>query len=362
MAHIVIVGAGIVGLSTARAAVRRGHEVTLIDRDEIPNPRGASFDQHRMIRAHYGAAAGYTKMVAEAFPVWDEVWRDLGVRHFADSGAVTISTGQGDYGDKTEATFRSLGVPYSALTGATLEERFPHLALPPGSRGIVAHPAGPLFAERIVSDLARFCAQAGVHVLPRTQAVAIEDGVVRTKAGDVLAGDVVVVCVGAWLPKLCPGRFDLPTWRQALCYVEPPARYRASWQTAPALVTVGDWSGYTLPPLAGTGLKFGHGGHRRRGAPDAGFDWDIAEGPQVIDAFRPILRDADDYKPLRMQVGYYVMNKEKRFLIERTGRCLFVTNCDGQMFKFGPLIGERIVRTITGDGSMTDLARWAAGE
>jgi sarcosine oxidase len=363
MSHIVIVGAGIVGLSVARGAVRRGHRVTLLDRHEIPNPHGASFDQHRMIRPHYGAAAGYTRMVAEAFPVWEEVWRDLGERHFADSGAIAISTAKGDYGDQTETVFRSLGVPFSVLTGSALEERFSHLVLPPGSRGIVAYPAGPLFAERIVGGLARYCADAGVRLLPYTAAAAIDDGAVRTRAGDVIAGDLVVVCVGAWLPALIPGRFDLPTWRQALCYVEPPARHRASWETAPAIVTVGDWSGYTLPPLAGTGLKFGHGGHRRRGAPDdGGFDWDIAEGAQVIDAFRPILRDADAYRPLRMQVGYYVMNAERRFVIEQTGRCLFVTNCDGQMFKFGPLIGEKVLANFAGEMSSTDLKRWAAGQ
>jgi hypothetical protein len=83
-----------------------------------------------------------------------------------------------------------------------------------------------------------------------------------------------------------PTEFDLPVWRQALCYVEPPARHRRSWETAPTLVAAGDLNGYTLPPLCGTGLKFGYGPHRRRGTPDDGFDWDIAEGFQILDAFR----------------------------------------------------------------------------
>ncbi len=362
MAEIVVVGAGIVGLSVARAAVRRGHTVTVLDRDAVPSPHAASFDQHRMIRPHYGTAVGYTRMVGEAFAVWEAVWRDLGARHFADSGAVAISTASGDYADRSETVFRALGVPYTVLTGVALEDRVAHLVLPPGSRGIVAHPAGPLFADRIMRGLVQFCAAEGVRVLPDTEVVAVDDGAVRTKAGESVAGDLVVVCAGAWLPALAPRFAGLPTWRQALCYVEPPARHRASWAAAPAVVTVGDWSGYTLPPLSGTGLKFGHGGHRRRGAPEAGFGWDIAEGWQVIDAFRPILRDADAYKPLRMQVGYYVMNDSRRFVVERAGRCLFVTNCDGQMFKFGPLIGERVMAAFDGEMSASDLSRWAAGQ
>jgi sarcosine oxidase len=361
MARIVVVGGGIVGLGVARAAMRRGHEVTLLDRDAVPNPQAASFDQHRMIRPHYGAAAGYARMVGEAFSAWDGVWRDLGVRHFVDCGAVAISTGPGDYGDQTRIVFERVGIPHRVLSGAALEEAFPHLVLPAGSCGIVAHPAGPLFADRIVADLARLCAAEGVRIRPYTPAAAIEDGVVRTAAGEQFEGDLVVVCVGAWLPELMPRRFGLPVWRQALCYVEPPERHRPSWATAPTLVTVGDWTGYTLPPLCGTGLKFGHGGHRRPGAPAEGFEWDEEEARRIIEAFRPILRDADAYRPLRMQVGYYVMDSTRRFRIERTGRCLFVTNCDGQMFKFGPLIGQKVLAAFEGAISADQLSNWAAG-
>lgn len=363
MARIIVVGAGIIGLSVARSAALRGHDVTLLDRDDVPSRHAASFDQHRMIRPHYGAAQGYARMVVEAFPSWERLWRDLGVRHFVDSGAIAISTEPGDYADQTETVFRRLRIPYSAVTGAALEELCSHLTLPRGSRGIVAHPAGPLFADRIVTDLARLCAAKGVRILPHTSAVAVEEGgTVQTATGERLVGDLVVVSVGAWLPALAPDRYgQLPTWRQAVCYVEPPERHRVLWQSAPALVTVGNWSGYTLPPLSGTGLKFGYGGHRRHATPQAGFDWDIAEGQQVIDAFRPILRDADDYVPLRMQVGYYVMNDQRRFVIEKSGRCLFVTNCDGQMFKFGPLVGEKVLATFAGEMSPAELARWASG-
>jgi sarcosine oxidase len=128
------------------------------------------------------------------------------------------------------------------------------------------------------------------------------------------------------------------------------------------VVVIGDRGVYTLPPLAGTGLKFGDGAHRRRADPEAGFDWSIDEGHEIINAFRPYLRDAEAYRPLRMQVGYYVMDSSRRFRIETAGKCLFVTNCDGQMFKFGPLIGEHIVACCEGGLSATDLARWAAGE
>jgi sarcosine oxidase len=92
-----------------------------------------------------------------------------------------------------------------------------------------------------------------------------------------------------------------------------------------------------------------------------GFTWDIGEGRRVIDAFAPYLRDADAYRPQRMQVGYYVMDETHRFGLIRQGRRIVVTNCDGQMFKFGPLLGEAILASFDGERSFEALARWAAG-
>jgi sarcosine oxidase len=362
MSDIIVVGAGIVGLSTAHAAARRGHRVTVLDRGPVPNPNGASFDQHRMIRYHYGAAEGYTRMVTDAFAAWERLWTELGERHFANCGAVAISLRPGDYADQSAQTFRALGVAHDIAEGGALADVLPQFDLPASARGIIAHPGGPLFADRIVTALSRLCESQHVRILPHCAAAAIdEDGSVRTEAGETLRADRVVVAAGAWLPQLLPDRFGtLPTHRQALCYVQAPPEHEAAWATGPAVVVVGDGSAYTLPPLAGTGLKFGDGAHRRPASPDAGFDWSIDEAADIIAAFRPFLRDADAYLPQRLKVGYYVMDFTRRFRLEAAGKCLFVTNCDGQMFKFGPLIGERVVACCEGTLAPAALAQWAA--
>lgn len=44
----------------------------------------------------------------------------------------------------------------------------------------------------------------------------------------------------------------------------------------------------------------------------------------------------------------------------RSGGALIVTDCDGQMFKFGPLIGERIAAMFDGQQTIDSLAHWAA--
>jgi sarcosine oxidase len=362
MSDIIVVGAGIVGLSTAHAAARRGHRVTVLERGPVPNPQGASFDQHRMIRFHYGAAAGYTRMVAEAFAAWERLWDELGERHFADCGAVAVSLSKRDYADETARVFRDLDVPHEIVEGGALGRLLPQLDLPASARGVLSRPGGPLFADRIVTALHRLCESQGVRIQPHCAVTAIDDdGGVRTETGETLRADRVVVAAGAWLPRLMPDRFArMPTYRQALCYVAAPDAHAAAWASGPALVVLGDRGVYSLPPLAGTGLKFGDGGHRRLAAPEDGFGASIDEGREIIAAFSPYLRDADAYTTLRMQVGYYVMDGSRRFRIETAGKCLFVTNCDGQMFKFGPLMGERIVACCEGTLAPADLSHWAA--
>ena len=88
---------------------------------------------------------------------------------------------------------------------------------------------------------------------------------------------------------------------------------------------------------------------------------DLARGRLTIEAFPPFLREEAGYRVVRGKVGYYVMDAERRFKLEKRDRRLVITNCDGQMFKFGALIGERIAAMIDGEHAFDATARWMAG-
>lgn len=367
MSRFVVVGGGIVGLCVARAALKAGHEVVLLEQGPLPNPQGASYDEHRMIRPHYGSADGYARMVASAFQAWDGVWADIGSVEFEDVGALAISLGPDDYAARTLASFRRLGTPHERLDRAGIERLCPQLELPQDAWGIAAGPAGPLFAGRIVTALVRWIAEHGAEIRSGCEVADIDPAGAAAilRDGTRIGGDHLVVAAGAWLPKLMPGRYgDSAVYRQALLYVRPPEAFAEAWRRAPALAAIGDSGAYTLPDLRGAGLKFGWGGHRRRGTPEAlGFGSDLAaESRAILAAFRPVLRDPDGYEAVRMQVGFYVLDPSRSFRLDPLDRALVVTNCDGQMFKFGPLIGDRIVAAFEGAERMPDLARWAAAQ
>ncbi|GGE10327.1 sarcosine oxidase [Aureimonas endophytica] len=366
MSRITIVGGGIVGLSVARAMLKRGHEVHVLDQGPIPNPRGASVDRHRMIRPHYGDATGYARMVAPAFAAWDRLWDDLGAAHFENTGAVAISLEPGDYADRTLASFRAAGLPHEVVEGAALARLMPHLDLPDGAFGVLAEPAGPLFADRIVAELADWLRVKGARLEENCRVARVDParGLAWRADGSEIAADHLLVAAGAWLPGLMPEAYgEAPAYRQALLYLDPPAAYAEAWRAAPPIVTLGDHTGYSLPDRRGAGLKIGYSAHRRRARPDVeGFEADFAaESRAILAPFAPYFRQAEAYRPLRLQLGYYVLAPERRFRLEAAGQGLVVTDCDGQMFKFGPLLGERIAGLFAGEENAADVTRWAAG-
>ena len=66
---VTVIGAGIHGLGAAWGCARAGHDVTVIEQGPIPNPAASSVDQHRLIRAPYGALEGYGRLIPEAFQI-----------------------------------------------------------------------------------------------------------------------------------------------------------------------------------------------------------------------------------------------------------------------------------------------------
>jgi len=362
MKHVIIVGAGVVGLSAARAALASGYKVTVLEQGPIPNPNGASYDQHRLIRYQYGNAAGYTRMVGQAFEAWESVWIDLGEVLFEKTGTLGIAHGSNDYVAQSLATFEVLGIPHERLSSTEIERIAPQLTLPEDAWGLLNADGGVLLADRIVDGLLVWNRAHGAEMRAdcHVEQVDLENARVRLADGEFLEGDVLVVAAGAWLGQLLPSH-ALPTYRQAVCYVEGPEAMMEHWRNGPSLTDIGIGDNYALMPVRGTGLKFGSGAHRRVGSPADGFGADLAEGYEVIAPFTQYLRHAKDYRPVRMAVGYYVKDSSEKFKIDTIGKSVIVTNCDGQMFKFGPLIGERVIACANGTIDAGELQSWAAG-
>ena len=260
-------------------------------------------------------------MVESAFAAWDEVWADIGGTEFEDVGALAISLGPDDFADRTLASFRRLGLPHEVLDRSGVERLCPQLTLPADAWGVTAGPAGPLFANRIVTALVRWLGENGAELRPGA-AVAEIDAARATAVladGTRVAGDHLVVAAGAWLPTSCRG--VTPTVRSTGRPSSMSGRPTASWRRGGAprpsrpSATAASIRCRTCagPGWSSAGAGTGSAEPRTRSA--MGPTSTGRAGPSSAPS-EPFLRDADDYVPERMQVGFYVMDETRRFRLD----------------------------------------------
>ena len=88
---VIVVGAGAFGGWSALQLVQRGAKVTLLDAWGPGNSRASSGGETRTIRATYGPAQLYTRMVARALQLWQEYEQRWNVKLFFRVGALRMA-------------------------------------------------------------------------------------------------------------------------------------------------------------------------------------------------------------------------------------------------------------------------------
>lgn len=363
---VAVVGAGIAGLSTAWSLNRRGHAVTLFEQaPRIPNPYAASGDQHRIIRRAYGAADGYARTITEAFEAWDELWADLGARHYAPCGVLGISQSDGDEGEEYREGLDRTGSAYELYDAAEAARRYPFIDPATIRYAYLSPEGGALFPARIAADMVRLLRERGVTLREGAEVVAIESdaGKLTLAGGETASFDRIVVSAGAWALRLLPELADtLTTYRTAVVYLDPPADLKTAWQQAPAIVDVGGTvDGYVLPAVDGTDLKFGAGVHKRQRRPDEEREPWAGEGETIRDYFAPPFARIGEYRVKRVVTCAYTFTRDRKFLSRQLGRVTVVSACSGHGYKFGAAVGRRVAAAVESD-DQAGLLRWLRAE
>lgn len=354
---VLIVGAGIAGLAIALRLVERGLAPIVVDRGPIPNPRAASYDNHRLTRLPYGDQDNYAAAMPEAFAAWDRLWAKLGAKLWANTGALCLSTAEGDWTDRSRKSLDRIGAAYEVLDRAEIERRCPVLRAPDARFGLWTKPGGVLYADRIVEALAWRCAEQGVRLIPNTEIVALDPP--RAKDGTKFDADLTVVCAGAWLGELVPDLAPraIPV-RQIVAYVTPPAAMAKHWKRMPAMLDLGGPQGprgmFLAPDVAGRGLKLGCT-LQTRNVDRVGTSFDPDEGRAVLDAYKDRFVDWGGYRLAKSVLCHWTRSPDEKFIFERRGATWIVSACSGHGFKFGALIGERAGDAIAADRESVDL-------
>ena len=359
---LVVVGAGIFGLSVALEAARRGRATLVVERGTLPNPRAASFGPSRKFRTAYSEPL-YAALAREALAAWREVEAQVGASLYVPAGNLYVTNlDDQPHLDQREAVARQVGARVRAFDERGMRARFPQFKR--ARRGLLDLDAGILRASACVEALYALALRQGVVFALERAAEAIEPSGsgLAVRVGDrTYRAQQVVLAGGGWSGQLFPELKEvLRQCQQGILYVHGvPATFEPP-DFAPFVCLDNGFFGFPSEPVVG--LKIAQ--HMLEGNTLDSPDFERCSSPAgfVEDAER-FLRDdlglrLADY-PVTYDSCMYNLSPSNDFLIDghpELPGLFFATAGSGHGFKFGPIIGKIALDRLSGLPS----ARWHA--
>jgi glycine/D-amino acid oxidase-like deaminating enzyme len=359
MLEVIIVGAGINGVTSAIELKKRGHKVLLIDPGPLPHPLAASTDISKAVRAAYGMDEDCTTLAERSITIWRKWNQELGVELYHETGVLFLRRRPMEPGDfeyesckvleKREHKFERIG-------STKLRERFPAFSAEQFQDGFLDPGAGYVESGRVVTTLAERAQSRGVELRQGVKFVSLDEGNDRVK-GVVLedrhriSGDAVVIAVGAWTPYLLP--FTKKLFRATghpVFNLKPRDPELFSPKRFPFFGADISTTGYYGFPLNQGVVKIANHGAGREMSPDSpdrtvtpAEEKDLRE---FLSGSIPALADAPI---VHTRICMYCDTHDGHFWIapdpERPGLVIATGDC-GHGFKFAPVLGEIIADAV----------------
>ena len=353
---IVVVGAGIAGLATARALADHAGAVVLVEQFELGHARGSSHGTSRIFRLNYPDER-FVRLASAAGNAWRELEADCGERLIERVGSL-------DLGPAAAATSRALaacGVSCETLTADEVAARWP-IRLGRHETAVFQADGGVTRADRAAAALLAAAVDGGVEIRERARVreLSLDRRSVRVSLDrDEIVARAVVVTAGAWARELLGSvGVELPVvaTRETVVYLDLSGAARLppviDYGSLPSpgeggIARVGQ-AAYALA-APGRGLKAGlhHSGPATTPDDDPGPDERLA----AWTASWASERFVEAGEVLGAETCLYTNTADEEFVLERRGRIVVGSACSGHGFKFAPLVGR----------TLAALAREAAG-
>jgi sarcosine oxidase len=328
-AEVAVVGAGVMGLATARALAQAGRDVVVCEQFEVGHAGGSSHGGSRIIRLSYPDER-WVRLAQEAYPLWQDLEAGWGRALLDQPGTLDL----GDW-EANRNALSSCAVAFEVLDAAEIERRFP-IRPETGQSGLFQADGGIVYADLALQALLGSATAAGAQLRERTRVQSIEDEG-ETVSLDGLRAKAVVVTAGAWAPALV-GVDATPT-RESTSYFSFD-------ELVPSVIdtSTGDRHAYALA-APGIGLKAGLHQSGPASDPDEPGEPDAEIAERTAAWVEQRFPGAGGR--IRLETCLYTTRPNDEFVLERQGRVVVGSPCSGHGFKFAPAIGERLAALAT---------------
>ena len=348
--RMIIVGAGIIGLSTAYALLTQGMQrVTILEQVSVDHRRGSSHGFSRLLRFEYGSDAFYSEMVHLSLQRWRTLERTAGRTLYTPTGLLMLGTENDNVTRPSHSVLRAMGMPTERLSETQCRQRFPQFDTQGYDTFTYNSEAGVLHASTCLRTLKDLVTDLGGEICESCRVNSIRsEGQHRPvrldlSSGDELAADQVVLATGGWVHNLLPD-LHLPVrlTRQHLLFFAGLPSSTYSTGTFPAFLA-DELYGFPIHPGCNGWVKASSHNFGRTVDPDeesAPDEHVIAQISGKLCKLLPALRHAE---LVRIDSCMYDVTPDEDFILDRSPydpRIIFATGMSGHAFKFGVLLGE----------------------
>jgi sarcosine oxidase len=345
MRTVIVVGAGIWGLSLALRLADEGVEVTLVEQYAAGHLRQASSGETRLLRSSHGGDEWYARLAWKAREGWRRLGERAGEELYLEVGTAWFARNDDGWERRSAAVLAGLDIPHELLDPVEGGRLFP------GFRGddlafLLWEPkAGVIRARRATQVTAGLARQAGVRFVRGFATPVPERPAVRVE-GTEHAADAVVWACGAWLGRLFP--LPLQVTKQDTVHFAVPAGW--SSPQVPSWVDY-EASAYGHGDVDGSGFKATSDVEGGAYEPDAG---SRAVDAESVEAARAYLRRR--FPPLAEapvllgQVCQYTLTADAQWIITESSPGVWLLGGDsGHGFKHAPALAEYVAGLLRGE-------------
>jgi len=373
MSRIIVVGAGISGVTAAIELRKRGHEVVLVDPGPLPHPLAASTDVSKAVRAAYGADEDYTTLAERSIALWRRWNEQFGTKLYHEVGVMFVRRRKMEPGDFEYESLKLLekrGLNVMRMDTLQLWKRFPAWNPELYGDGVFEIEAGYAESGRAIGTLIKRAKSVGAELRKNEKFSQLNEqgnrvnGVVLDD-GQRIASDFVVMAVGAWTPYLLPyTRNFFRATGQPVFHLKPAQPELFAPERFPVFGADITTTGYYGFPINRDGVvKIANHGPGREMSPDSTDRVVTADDEKKLREFlASTFSSLVDAPIVYTRVCMYCDTHDGHFWIardpEREG-LVVAAGDSGHGFKFAPVLGEIIADATEGkDNPILEKFRW----